>query len=44
MLFLNEHVKNTSDNAGDLRNMGLKILHWEDTLEEGMTTHSGILA
>ena len=32
-------VKNLSANAGDTRFLG-----WEDPLEEGMATHSGILA
>ena len=36
-------VKNLSVNAGDIRHVGL-ILGWENTLEEGMTTHSGVLA
>ena len=36
-------VKNPSVNAGDIRDVGL-ILGWEDPLEEGMATHSGILA
>ena len=30
-------------NAGDIRDVGL-ILDWEDPLEEGMATHSTILA
>ena len=33
-------VKNPPANAGDMGS----ILGWEDPLEEGMTTHSGILA
>ena len=36
-------VKNPPTNAGDLRNAGL-ILGGEDPLEEGMITHSSILA
>ena len=36
-------VKNPPTNAGDVRNMG-SILLWEDPLEEGMATHSSILA
>ena len=32
-------VKNLPANAGDTR-----VLDWEDPLEEGMATHSGILA
>ena len=36
-------VKNPSANAGDIRDSGL-ILGWEDPLEEGMATHSSILA
>ena len=36
-------VKNLSVNEGDIRHVGL-ILGWENTLEEGMTTHSGVLA
>ena len=32
-------VKNLTANAGDIRDMG-----WEDPLEEGMATHSSILA
>ena len=36
-------VKNLSINAGDIRDVGL-ILGWENPLEEGMTTHSGVLA
>ena len=36
-------VKNLSVNAGDTRDAGL-ILGWEDPLEEGMATHSSILA
>ena len=35
--------KEPSVNAGDIRDVGL-ILGWEDPLEEGMATHSGILA
>ena len=36
-------VKNPPASAGDIRDMGL-IPGLEDTLEEGMTTHSNILA
>ena len=36
-------VKNPPTNAGDLRNAGL-ILGGEDPLEEGIATHSSILA
>ena len=36
-------VKNLSVNAGDVRDAGL-ILGWEDPLEEGLATHSSILA
>ena len=36
-------VKNMPANAGDIRDMGW-IPGWEDHLEEGMATHSGILA
>ena len=36
-------VKNTLANAGDIRDVG-SILGWEDPLEEGMATHSSILA
>ena len=36
-------VKNTPTNAGDERDMGLTLC-WEDPLEEGMATHSSILA
>ena len=36
-------VKNPSANTRDIRDVGL-ILGWEDPLEEGMTTHSSILA
>ena len=35
-------VKNPSANARDLRDCG-SILGWEDSLEEGMATHSSIL-
>jgi len=34
---------NLPANAGDVRDAGL-ILGWEDTLEEGVATHSSILA
>ena len=36
-------VKNLPVNAGDIRDMG-SILGQEDPLEEGMATHSSILA
>ena len=36
-------VKNLSANAGDVRDVD-SIPRWEDPLEEGMATHSGILA
>ena len=36
-------VKNLPVNAGDLRDSGL-IPGWEDLLEEGMATHSSVLA
>ena len=36
-------VKNSSANAGDIRTTG-SILGQEDPLEEGMATHSSILA
>ena len=36
-------VKNTPANAGDVRDAGL-IPELEDPLEEGMETHSNILA
>ena len=36
-------VKNLPTNAGDIRDAGL-IPGWEDSLEEGMATHSSILA
>ena len=36
-------VKNPPANAGD-REMWIQSLGWEDPLEEGMTTHSSILA
>ena len=36
-------VKNPPANAGDVRDAGL-ILGREDPLEEGMATHSSILA
>ena len=36
-------VKNPPANAGDIRDTGL-ILSWEDPLEEGMATHSSVLA
>ena len=36
-------LKNLPASAGDIRDMGL-IPGWEDPLEEGMSTHSNILA
>ena len=36
-------VKNLSANAGDIETQ-VQSLGWEDPLEEGMATHSGILA
>ena len=36
-------VKNLHANAGDIRETGLTP-GWEDPLEEGMATHSSILA
>ena len=36
-------VKNMPARTGDIRDVGL-ILDWEDPLEEGMATHSTILA
>ena len=36
-------VKTPPANTGDTRDMG-SILGWEDPLEQGMTTHSSILA
>ena len=36
-------IKNLAANAGDVRDEG-SILGWEDTLEEGRTTHSSVLA
>ena len=36
-------VKKLPVNAGDLRDSGL-IPGWEDLLEEGMATHSSVLA
>ena len=41
MLFL--VVKNPPDNAGDIRDKG-SIPGWEDSLEEGVATHSSVLA
>ena len=39
-------AKNTPASAGDISELGLIVqpLGWEDPLEEGMTTHSSILA
>ena len=36
-------VKNLPANAGDVRDVGWS-LGWEDPLEEGIATHSSILA
>ena len=36
-------VKNLPANAGDMKDVGL-ILGWEDLLEEGVATHSSVLA
>ena len=36
-------IKDPPDNSGDLRD-GVRFLGWEDHLEEGMATHSSILA
>ena len=36
-------VKNTPAKAGDIRDAG-SLPGWEDPLEEGMATHSSILA
>ena len=36
-------VKNLPANAGDIRDK-VQSLDWEDPLEEGMATHSSILA
>ena len=35
--------KNPPTNAGDIRDAG-SILDWEDSLEEGMATHSSFFA
>ena len=37
-------LKNLLANAGDLRNAGVWFLDGEDPLEEGIATHSSILA
>ena len=37
-------VKNPPANAGDLRETWVQSLGWKDPLEEGMATHSRILA
>ena len=37
-------VKNLPANAGDIRQVQVQTLRWEDPLEEGMATHSSILA
>ena len=42
MRFVARMVKNPPANAGDVRDSG--SLGWEDPLEEGMATHSSILA
>ena len=36
-------IKNPPANAGDIREAS-SILDWEDSLEEGMATHSSIFA
>ena len=36
-------LKDVPANAGDVRDVGL-ILGWEDPLEEGVATHSSVLA
>ena len=36
-------LKNLPTNAGDIRDMD-RFLGWEDPLEEGMATHSSVLA
>ena len=36
-------VKNPPANAGDIRDVG-SILGWKDPLEEGIATHSSVLA
>ena len=37
-------VKNPPINAGDLQEMQVQSLGWEDPREQGMATHSNILA
>ena len=37
-------VKNLPANAGDARDVGVQSLGQKDPLEEGMATHSSILA
>ena len=37
-------VKNWPAKAGDVRDLWVQSLGWEDPLEEGMATHSSILA
>ena len=37
-------VKNTPANSGEMQQTGVQSLGREDPLEEGMATHSGILA
>ena len=36
-------IKNLPANAGDIRD-AVQFLSWEDSLEDGMATHSSILA
>ena len=37
-------LKNTPANSGEMQQTGVQSLGREDPLEEGMATHSGILA
>ena len=37
-------VKNLPVHVGDVRDVQVQPLSWEDPLEEGMATHSSILA
>ena len=37
-------VKNPPSRSGDVREMQVRSLGWEDPPEEGMATHSSILA
>jgi len=37
-------VKNPAANAGDIRDAIVPSLGWEDSLKEGIATHSSILA